>query len=117
MDMREILMIIGDDQPVSEAVAVSGPVWLWRAEPPAKGAWYFLKIGDDASAAIRRQSDGRSNGWGSIKVTATIGNTSWQTSLFPSKNVGGFLLPIKADVRKKEALSEGSHVDALITIV
>jgi Domain of unknown function (DUF1905) len=117
MDMREILMIIGDDQPDVEAVTVSGPVWLWRAEPPAKGAWYFLTISDAASAAIRHQADGRSNGWGSIKVNAIIGSTSWQTSLFPSKNVGGFLLPIKADVRKKEHISEGSEVEALITVV
>jgi Domain of unknown function (DUF1905) len=114
--MREILMIIGDDQPEADTVAVTGPVWLWRAEPPAKGAWYFLTISDDASAVIRRQAEGRSNGWGSIKVTATIGSTSWQTSLFPSKTVGGFLLPIKGDVRKKEDIGEGSEVEALIAI-
>lgn len=117
MDMREILMIIGDDQPADETLRTTGVIWLWRAEPPAKGAWYFLTIAEDAAAAIRRQAEGRSNGWGSIKVTATIGSTSWQTSLFPSKTLGGFLLPIKGDVRKKEDIGEGSEVEALIAIV
>lgn len=116
MDMREILMIIGDDQPDVEMLRVSGAIWLWRAEPPAKGAWYFLTIADDSAALIRQKAEGRSNGWGSVKVAATIGTTSWQTSLFPSKTLGGFLLPIKADVRKKEQLSEGSEVEALIAI-
>jgi hypothetical protein len=44
MDMREIMMIIGDDEPVGQMITASGPVWLWRAEPPAKGSWHFLTI-------------------------------------------------------------------------
>ena len=36
-----------------------------------------------------------------------IGRTRWQTSVFPSKDVSGYLLPIKASVRKAEKLVEG----------
>jgi hypothetical protein len=117
MDMREIMMIIGDDEPVVEAITATGPVWLWRAEPPAKGSWHFLTISGAPANAIRTAAGGRSGGWGSVRVTATIGETSWQTSLFPNKQQGGFMLPLKADVRKREGVNEGDEVRVTIFVV
>lgn len=116
MDMREIMMIIGDDGPAGEEITTTGTVWLWRAQPPAKGSWHFLTITGDAADAIRNAAGGRSGGWGSVRVTATIGVTSWQTSLFPNKQLGGYMLPLKADVRKRENVNEGDEVSALISV-
>lgn len=116
MDMREIMMIIGDDEPASQSVTATGPVWLWRAEPPAKGSWHFLTIAGEAATAIRNTAGGRSGGWGSVRVTATIGKTSWQTSLFPNKQQGGYMLPLKADVRKREGVNEGDVVSVLMCL-
>jgi hypothetical protein len=116
MDMREIMMIIGDDDPVAETITASGLVWIWRAEPPAKGAWHFLTITGEAAEAIRTAAGGRSGGWGSIRVTATVGTTSWQTSLFPNKQAGGYMLPLKADVRKRESVNEGAVVNVAISV-
>ena len=116
MDMREIMMIIGDDEPASHTVIATGPVWIWRAEPPAKGSWHFLTISGEAATAIRSAAGGRSGGWGSVRVTVTIGETDWQTSLFPNKQAGGFMLPLKADVRKREGVNEGDVVSATICI-
>jgi hypothetical protein len=31
-----------------------------------------------------------------------LGKTSWKTSIFPDAKSGGYLLPLKAVVRKKE---------------
>ena len=45
-----------------------------------------------------------------MKVTAIVGDTSWQTSIFPAKEVGGWLLPVKAAVRKAEGLVAGDVV-------
>lgn len=116
MDMREIMMIIGDDDPVSEAITATGPVWLWRAEPPAKGSWHFLTIAGEPAEAIRNAAGGRSGGWGSVRVTATIGETSWQTSLFPNKQLGGYMLPLKADVRKREGVQEGDEISVSLSL-
>jgi Domain of unknown function (DUF1905) len=116
MDMHEIMMIIGDDEPVAEAITASGPVWIWRAEPPAKGSWHFLTIAGEAAEAIRSASGGRSGGWGSVRVTATIGITDWQTSLFPNKQLGGYMLPLKADVRKREGVNEGDEIVVTISV-
>jgi hypothetical protein len=53
-------------------------------------------------------------GWGVIPVTVEIGDTSWTTSLFPKD--GGYAVPIKAAVRKKESLELGDSVRIAMTI-
>jgi hypothetical protein len=109
---RFIAQELGGDAPSTPACwTVSGPVWIWRGNgngPPPKAAWYFLTIDGDAAAAIRAAVAGRTNGFGSVRVTASIGGTSWQTAIFPSKSLDGYLLPLKASVRRAEALDGGS---------
>ena len=59
--------------------------------------------------------DGR-RGFGSAKVRVTIGDTSWSTSVFPHKQSGGWLLPVKAAVRKAEGLTEGDAVTVTVSL-
>lgn len=94
----------------------TGPVWLWTAAPPAKGSWHFLTIDPQTSVEIRYEALGRTGGFGSIKVGVTIGATRWYTSLFPHKTSGGFLLPLKADVRRAEGLAEGDTVTVRLEV-
>jgi Domain of unknown function (DUF1905) len=114
MDMREIMMIIGDDEPTP--ISARGTIWLWHAEPPAKGSWHFMTIDAEAAAQIRAAATGRSGGWGSVKVTVTLGETQWTTSLFPNKQIGGYMLPLKADVRKRAGVGEGDVIEVLIVV-
>ena len=96
----------------------TGPVWVWRGSgtgAPPKAAWYFLTIDGDVAATIRASTRGTTGGFGSIRVTATIGATRWQTSLFPAKASGGYLLPLKAGVRKAEGLTEGIVTTVTLT--
>jgi Domain of unknown function (DUF1905) len=100
---------------VSESVETTAALWIWTsAEAPA--SWHFLTVDGEAAEAIRatalmrRLEGGQKRGWGSIRVTATIGDTKWQTSVFPSKESGGYLLPVKAAVRKAESLAAGDAV-------
>lgn len=97
-----------------------GPVWLWRGKAkdgaPSSTAWHFLTIDGEVAEAIRAVAPGRSAAWGSVYVEATIGGTTWKTSVFPSKDVGGYLLPVKAAVRKAERLVEGDVVKVTISL-
>ena len=46
-------------------------------------------------------------------VRATLGGTSWQTKLFGDTKRDSYLLPLKADVRRRErveAWAQGSRV-------
>jgi len=95
----------------------TGPVWIWRGNgtgPPPKAAWYFITIDGDIAASIRAAARGSTGGFGSVRVAATIGATSWQTSLFPSKDAGGYLLPLKASVRRTEGLTDGGIVSVAL---
>lgn len=100
---------------MSESVKTTTDLWIWTS-PEAPASWHFLTIDGDAAEAIRatalmrRLEGGQRRGWGSIRVTATIGDTKWQTSVFPSKESGGYLLPVKATVRKVEGLTAGDAV-------
>jgi hypothetical protein len=97
--------------------AVRGTVWLWQGSDgaPAKGSWYFLTIDGETAQAIRAHAVNAA-AWGSVYVEATIGGTTWRTSLFPSKQAGGWLLPLKAAVRKAEKIAEGSEIEAVLAL-
>lgn len=100
---------------MSESIETTAALWIWTS-PEAPASWHFLTIDGEAAEAIRatalmrRLEGGQRRGWGSIRVTATIGETSWQTSMFPSKESGGYLLPVKAAVRKAEGLAAGDEI-------
>jgi len=50
-----------------------------------------------------------------IPVTVRIGQTEWQTALWPKD--GGYIVPIKASVRKAEKLAEGDSVTLRLEVV
>ena len=58
---------------------------------------------------IRAHAFGTPRGFGSVKVEATIHGVTWRTSVFPL-NRGGYLLPLKAEVRRKAGIGAGDEV-------
>lgn len=91
---------------------------LWRWTGGENGSWHFLTISGAAGetlteTALMRRLEGMARGFGSLKVTATIGETSWRTSVFPSRETG-WMLPVKAAVRKAEGLSERDEVELIL---
>jgi len=89
-------------------------LWRWKG---GKASWYFLTLPASLSREIRAVDAGpRRRGFGALRVTATVGRTSWQTSLFPSAQHGSYLLPVKASVRRAEALVEGRTIRLQIVV-
>ena len=105
---------LGESLDVGGQWTFTGPLWLWRGKAkdgtPTSTAWHFVTIDGAVADGIRAAAPGRSAAWGSVYVDVTIGTTNWKTSVFPSKDVAGYLLPIKASVRKAEKLVEGDAV-------
>lgn len=106
---------------MSETHTITAKVWLWTTDK-APASWHFVTIEGDVAEAIhalalmRRLENGRKRGWGAMKVRATIGDTDWETSIFPAKDVGGWLLPVKAAVRKAEDIVAGDEVAVTIRL-
>ncbi|HEY3333117.1 MAG TPA: DUF1905 domain-containing protein [Capsulimonadaceae bacterium] len=87
-------------------------VWEWEG----KGAWYFLTVPRDESDDIDFAAMGMKGGWGSVRVTVTIGNTTWCTSVFPDGKRNAYILPVKAAVRKAEGIDAGSEVSVHLAL-
>ncbi len=68
-----------------------------------------MYVGDKESKWLKEKYRGKKVGWSYIPVKATLGKTSWKTTLFPTKE-GPYLISIKADVRTKEGIREGDKV-------
>jgi hypothetical protein len=82
----------------------SGIIWYWRGPAPH----HFVTVPEELCSLLKSTSSLVSYGWGMIPVRAQIGKTVFKTSLFP-KN-GSYIVPIKADVRRLEQLSEDDEV-------
>jgi hypothetical protein len=90
-------------------------LWRWEPEPPAKGAWHFVTITGEAADAIRalgfeRRALGAPGGFGSVRIRAELDGVAFETSAFPHARSGGYVLPVKAAVRKSAGVSEGDVV-------
>jgi hypothetical protein len=105
---------LGHELPTGHSWTFTGPVWIWKGKAadgkPSATSWHFLTITGAVADGIRAAAPGRTAAWGSVYVKVQLGGTAWATSLFPSKEAGGYLLPVKAAVRKKEAVVEGDVV-------
>jgi len=86
---------------------------VWRY--PGFDGWHFVSVPKRKSDEIKLLYSVIKRGWGSIPVKVTVGKTVWLTSIFPDKDKG-YLMAIKASVRKKEAIKMGDKVTLVIEI-
>ncbi|OGZ45777.1 MAG: hypothetical protein A3C84_00695 [Candidatus Ryanbacteria bacterium RIFCSPHIGHO2_02_FULL_48_12] len=87
-------------------------VWVY----PGMVGWHFITVPKKQSSNIKKVFGAMKRGWGSLPVMATIGKTTWKTSIFPDKKRGAYLLPIKAEVRKKEEIEKDDMVALLLEV-
>lgn len=101
-------------------ITVTAPLWLWNGEG---GSWHLITVPEGQSAEIRAQAVGSPRGFRSVRVEATIGPSTgsgqtltWRTSLFPRKG-GAYLLPVKAEVRRRAGVAAGDHVTVKLKLI
>jgi hypothetical protein len=96
-------------------IRVTSLLWIWKGESTA-GRWYFLTIPEEQSAEFRAEAFGTRRGFGSVRVECTCRGVSWRTSVFPL-NSGGYLLPVKASVRRDAGIGAGDEVTVDLEIL
>lgn len=89
-------------------VDFSGEVWWWRGPSP----FHFVTLPREAAIEVAAVASAVSYGWGVIPVEATVGSTTFTTSLFPKD--GGYVLPLKAHVRAAEAIELGDVINVTL---
>ncbi len=75
---------------------------MWQHQAP--GGWYFVALPKAISEEIRTHLKWQEEGWGRMKAQAAIGSVQWETAIWFDTKQGTYLLPIKADVRKKTGI-------------
>ena len=88
---------------------------VWRHD--GQSAWHFLCLPDDVSDDIEAQQTVRIRGFGSVRVEAIIGRTTWRTSIFPDTKRRCYVLPVKKDVRARECLDGGAQAQVRLTVL
>jgi hypothetical protein len=89
-------------------------LWVWDAR--RTDTWTFVTLPEDVSDQIRDTATPGA-GFGSVKVRVGVGASTWSTSVFPDKQSGCYVLPIKAAVRKKNDIGPGDVVEVTVEVL
>ncbi len=89
-------------------------LFLWSAR---REVWTFVQLPDDASADVVEVAGDVPRGWGAVKVLARIGTTTWRTSVFPDAARGGYVLPVKREVRERNGLGPGDTASVWLEVL
>ena len=94
-------------------IVVTSTLWRWSGEG---ASWHFISVPPELAHQIRAHSLVSRGGFGSVKVEATINGVRWRTSVFPQKT-GGYLLPVKASVRRDADIAAGDAVTVELDLI
>lgn len=86
-------------------------LWVYSG----KGAWHFVTLPVEAAHEIKF-FNAHAKGFMPIAVVATIGGTTWKTSVFPDSKSGSFALAIKKQVRTAENLHVGEMINVALRV-
>jgi hypothetical protein len=85
-------------------------LWVWQG--PA--SWVFLSLphafADPVKRAAFLASTGPKRGWKLVPVQVEVGEVRWETSLFPDRETGSYILPVKAAMRRKLGVTAGDRI-------
>lgn len=83
-----------------------GKVWKFKG----KAGWYFVTLPRNLSLKIRKNHGRDEEGWGRLKASAKIGQSTWQTAIWYDSKFKSYLLPIKTQIRKVNKIENNSTI-------
>ena len=95
-------------------IAFTSLLWIWKGD--AAGRWHFVTVPEEQSAEIKAHAFGSPRGFGSVRVEASVGEVTWRTSVFPLSS-DGYILPVKAKVRKDAGIAAGDEVTVRLELL
>ncbi len=78
--------------------------------------WIIVLLPQEMANEIREQLKWQEEGWGRMKVSAKIGNSEWKTSIWFDTKHETYILPLKAEIRKKEKIEIDKEVEVIIGV-
>jgi Domain of unknown function (DUF1905) len=96
-------------------VTFDAELWIWDIR--RGDSWMFVSLPVEASGEIRDLAGGRRRGFGSLRVRATVGDSTWTTSIFPDSARNAYVLPIKRGIRRAEILDAGDVATVTVELI
>lgn len=87
---------------------------MWQHDSP--GGWYFVSVPQDLAKEIRNNLQWQEEGWGRMKAIAQIETTSWDTAIWFDTKKNTYILPIKAEIRRKTALETNQDIAIILWV-
>ncbi|MGJ5641071.1 DUF1905 domain-containing protein [Formosa sp. S-31] len=87
---------------------------LWKHD--GTGGWYFVSLPKPISKEIREHLKWQEEGWGRLKIIAGLGGVVWDTAIWFDTKRNTYLLPVKAEIRKKLSLQNDDFLSISIWI-
>jgi hypothetical protein len=98
-----------DDEPLAR-FSFETRVIYWRGPSP----FFYAPIPEPHVKELRQLAKIVTYGWGMVPVDVQIGDVGFNTSLFPKD--GGYLLPLKAEVRRRTNVTADDVIAVELTI-
>ena len=92
--------------------AFEGKVWFYLNP----NAVYFVSLPVEMSAEILDLVGTDLNPWGTVPCAVTVGDFSWESSMFPRRDRDCYDLPLNARVRKRLGIEDGQVLAVAIDI-
>ena len=87
---------------------------IWQHGAP--GGWHFVSLPEELATEIRTHLKWQEEGWGRLKASAKVGNSSWDTAIWFDTKKKTYILPLKAAIRKKEKLAADDYVEIVLQV-
>ncbi len=95
---------------MTTSLTCTGPVWRHSGEQ----GWHFLTVSGAAADDIRAR--GAKGGFGSVRVRVELGESRWATSVFPEAGGATYVLPLRAEIRRREGLEDGDVITVRLSL-
>lgn len=87
---------------------------MWKDASP--GGWHFISMPKDLSKEIRENLKWQEEGWGRMKALAKIQQFEWKTAIWFDTKMDTYILPVKAEARKKSKIEVNQNIEIEIWI-
>ena len=81
---------------------------VWQYEGP--NGWFFVSLPEEISQEIRTNLKWQEEGWGRLKSSVKINDLQWDTAIWFDSKSNNYLLPLKAEIRKKCNIEKGEEL-------
>ena len=85
----------------------------WNADG---SGWIYVAVPTKYYSEIKQFTPPNTRGFGSIKVQARLGASTWQTSIFPDAQAKRYILFIKKPMRQAENVERGDRITVAVEL-